>query len=192
MNLNNVVLDPDCYLAKNCTLMGNVTVERYASIFPGAVLRADRDKIVVGENSNIQDNCVIHVDFDLPCIIGKNVSVGHSAIIHAATIHDNTIVGMGSVVLDGAVIGKECVIGAGAVIPKGMIVPDGSVVVGVPGKVKAQASPDQRAHTQVSADDYQSDARELAEKGFFYTGSNIPEGTPNICLQPRYNYQCVR
>ena len=195
MKLNEVKLDPDCYLAQNCTLLGDVTIGEHSSVFPGVVMRGDRAPITVGKNSNIQENCVLHVDFDLPCTIGNNVTVGHNAIVHCATIGNNTIVGMGSVVLDGAVVGKECVIGAGAVVPKGMIVPDGSLVLGVPAKVKGPISEEQRAYNQTSADDYEANARELAELGFFYIGKNVPRDLPNICLkeQPKqYDYQCWR
>ena len=187
MKLNNVKLDPECYIAKNCTLLGDVKVGKHSSVFPGAVMRGDREPIVVGENSNVQENCVLHVDHGFPCTIGNNVTIGHNAIVHCATIGDNTIIGMGSTVLDGAVIGKECVIGAGAVVPKGMIVPDGSLVLGVPAKVKGPISEEQRAYNQVSADDYQRDARELADLGFFYRGENVPTALPNICLQKQNN-----
>lgn len=192
MELNNVKLDPTCYVAKNCTLLGDVTIGAKSSVFPGVVMRGDRAPITVGKNSNIQENCVLHVDFDLPCTIGDNVTVGHNAIVHCATIGDNTIVGMGSVVLDGAVVGKECVIGAGAVVPKGMQVPDGSLVLGVPAKVKGPISEEQRAYNQVSADDYEANARELADLGFFYRGASVPEDAPHIRIAPHYNYQCVR
>lgn len=192
MDLHKVRLDPECYIAPNCTLLGDVTIGTHSSVFPGVVMRGDRAPITIGEKSNIQENCVLHVDFDLPCTIGDNVTVGHNAIVHCATIGDNTIVGMGSVVLDGAVIGKECVIGAGAVVPKGMVVPDGSLVLGVPAKVKGPISEEQRAYNQTSADDYEANARELAELKFFYTGANVPEDIPHICLEPRYHYGCFR
>lgn len=192
MELNSVKLDPECYIAPNCTLLGDVKIGKHSSVFPGVVMRGDRAPITVGENSNIQENCVLHVDFDAPCTIGNNVTVGHNAIVHCATIGDNTIVGMGSVVLDGALVGKECVIGAGAVVPKGMKVPDGSLVLGVPAKIKGPISEEQRAYNQTSADDYEKNARELADKGFFYTGAKVPGDIPSIRLQPRYNYQCFR
>lgn len=190
--LHNVKLAPNCFVAKNCTLAGDITIEAKASVFPGVVMRADRAPIVIGENSNIQDNAVIHVDWDSPTIVGENVTVGHGAIIHGATIGNNTIVGMGSIILDGAQVGKECVIGAGAVVPKGMVIPDGSLVVGIPAKVKGELSAEVRAHGQVSADDYEENAREMADAGFFLRGMNVPEDHPSILLAPTYNYQCCR
>ena len=81
-------------------------------------MRAEREPIVIGTNTNIQDNCVIHVEYDFPCTIGNNVTVGHNATIHGATVKDNTIIGMNSVILDGAVVGKNCVVGAGAVVTR--------------------------------------------------------------------------
>lgn len=192
MKLNDVKLNPDCYIAPNCTLLGDVKIGEHSSVFPGVVMRGDRAPIKVGKNSNIQENCVLHVDFDLPCTIGDNVTVGHGAIVHCATIGDNTIVGMGSVVLDGAVVGKECVIGAGAVVAKGSVIPDGSLVLGVPAKVKGPISEEQRTYNQVSADDYAANACELVEQGFFYTGKDVPRDLPNICLQEQYSYQCWR
>lgn len=111
---------------------------------------------------------------------------------------DNTIIGMNSVILDGAVVGKNCVVGAGAVVTKGAVIPDGSLVMGVPAKVRGQLSDEERAYTQTSADDYQSEASQLAEAGFFFAGKDVPHDLPTICLkepseQPeQYNYQCWR
>ncbi|WP_251197221.1 gamma carbonic anhydrase family protein [Anaerotardibacter muris] len=192
MNLHGVKLDPTCYLAPNCTLLGDVTIGAKSSVFPGVVIRADRAPVTIGVNSNIQDNATIHVDYDAPCIIGDNVSIGHNAVIHAATIGDNCIIGMNSAILDGTVVGRECTVGAGAVVPKGMIIPDGSLVLGVPAKIKGPASEAQRAHGQVSADGYTEHAQDLAKQGFFYTGATVPEDSPTIFIEPRYNYQCVR
>ena len=198
MKLDEVKLDPECYLARNCTLLGDITIGKHSSVYPGVVMRAEREPITIGANTNIQDNCVIPVDYDFPCTIGNTVTVGHNATVHGATVKDNTIIGMNSVILDGAVVGKNCIIGAGAVVTKGSIIPDGSLVMGVPAKVRGQLSDEDRAYTQTSADDYQREASELAEAGFFYTGKNIPHDLPTICLQEsneqpeQYNYQCWR
>ena len=198
MKLDEVKLDPECYLARNCTLLGDITIGKHSSVYPGVVMRAEREPITIGANTNIQDNCVIHVEYDFPCTIGNNVTVGHNATVHGATVKDNTIIGMNSVILDGAVVGKNCIIGAGAVVTKGSIIPDGSLVMGVPAKVRGQLSDEDRAYTQTSADDYQREASELAEAGFFYTGKNIPHDLPTNCQQEsneqpeQYNYQCWR
>lgn len=198
MEINAVKLDPECYLARNCTLLGDITIGKHSSVYPGVVMRAEREPIAIGTNTNIQDNCVIHVEYDFPCTIGNNVTVGHNATIHGATVKDNTIIGMNSVILDGAVVGKNCVVGAGAVVTKGAVIPDGSLVMGVPAKVRGQLSDEERAYAQTSADDYQSEASQLAEAGFFFTGKDVPRDLLTICLQEpseqpeRYNYQCWR
>lgn len=116
-------------------LIGDVLVEKDASVWFGSVLRGDYNKIVLGEGSNVQDNATVHVDSEFPCIIGKKVSIGHNAVVHGCEIGDGTLVGMGSVILDGAKIGKNCLIAAGALVTQGAVIPDGSLVVGVPGKV---------------------------------------------------------
>lgn len=180
MNLHDVHLDPDCYVAPNCTLLGSISLGKNSSVFPGAIIRADREPVTIGENSNIQENVVIHVDTGFPTTIGNNVTIGHSAIIHACTIKDNCIVGMGAIVMDGAVVGKNCIIGAGAVVSKGAQIPDESVVMGLPGKVKRQANDAELAYNQQSADDYAQNARDLYEGGFFLRGSDMTTKNPTI------------
>src|SRR2546421_9309381 len=104
------------YIAKGAVVLGDVTVGEYSSIWYNAVLRGDINRIVIGHHSNIQDNAVLHLEDDLPCLVGNYVTVGHSAIVHACTVGDETLVGMGAVILDGAVIGRQCLIGAKALI----------------------------------------------------------------------------
>jgi carbonic anhydrase/acetyltransferase-like protein (isoleucine patch superfamily) len=125
----------DAYIDPTAVIIGNVRIANGASVWPYAVLRGDQNLIEIGEGSNIQDHVVIHVDPVDSAIIGKDVSVGHGAIIHGAEIGDRCIVGMNSTVLNGAKIGEETIIGAGALVPGGMRVPPRSIVVGVPGKV---------------------------------------------------------
>jgi len=126
---------PSAYVAPTAVIVGDVTVEEGVSIWENAVLRGDVDCIVVGKNSNIQDCAVIHVSTGVPTIIGENVTVGHGAIVHAATIKDNVIVGMNAVVLDNAEVGEGSIIGAGAVVTPGTKIPPKSLAVGVPAKV---------------------------------------------------------
>jgi carbonic anhydrase/acetyltransferase-like protein (isoleucine patch superfamily) len=123
------------WIAPNATVIGRVILRKNASIWFGAVLRGDNDPIVIGENSNIQDGSVLHTDTGSPLTIGKNVTVGHMAMLHGCTVGDNSLIGIGAVVLNGAVIGKNCLIGAKALIPEGKVIPDNSVVMGAPGKV---------------------------------------------------------
>lgn len=123
------------YIDPTAIIVGNVTIAMGASVWPYAVLRGDQNHIEIGEGSNVQDQVVIHVDSDDRAIIGKDVSIGHGAIIHGASIGDRCIIGMNSTILNGAEIGEESIVGAGAVVPGGMKVPPRSIVLGVPGKV---------------------------------------------------------
>jgi carbonic anhydrase/acetyltransferase-like protein (isoleucine patch superfamily) len=123
-----------CYIHKSAVLIGKVTLGENVSVFPCAVLRGDIAPISIGDNSNIQDNACIHVNYDAPCVIGSGVSVGHGAVVHGSHIGDNVLIGMNAVVMESK-IGKNCIIGAGAVVPAGKIIPDGSLVLGVPAKV---------------------------------------------------------
>ena len=107
---------PDAFVAFNATVRGDVRIEEGASIFYGAVLRGDRAPITIGPGSNIQENCVVHVEYDLPVVLGRDVTVGHGAILHGCTVGDETLIGMGAIVLNGAKIGRHCLIGAGAVL----------------------------------------------------------------------------
>jgi carbonic anhydrase/acetyltransferase-like protein (isoleucine patch superfamily) len=150
------------FRAGNVTIMGDVTIGSDVGIWFGAVIRADKDRIVIGDRSNIQDNCVVHTSKGFPVIIGKDVSVGHGAILHGCRIDDKVLVGMGAIVLNGAHIGSGSVIGAGAVIKEGMEVPTGSVVVGVPGKVVKEAGAEQQQHILTNAASYVKLAEEYA------------------------------
>jgi carbonic anhydrase/acetyltransferase-like protein (isoleucine patch superfamily) len=150
------------FVAPNATVLGDVTLTANVSIWFGAVVRADKDEILIGEGSNIQDNCVLHTSRGHPVIVGSNVSVGHGAILHGCTLSDRVLVGMGAIVLNGAVVGEDSVIGAGAVVTEGAKVPPGSVVVGVPGKVIKQVSDAQKQHILTNAKAYIELASEYA------------------------------
>ena len=131
------------FVAANATVLGDVTLGRGVNIWYGAVLRADEGALILGENSNVQDNAVLHCDPGGQVVLGKNVTVGHSAIVHGCTVGDNSLIGMHATILNHAVVGRNCIIGAGALVPEGMVIPDGSVAVGVPAKVIKQVSPAQ-------------------------------------------------
>ncbi len=124
----------DFWVASNAQVMGNVTIESGVGIWFGVVLRGDNDPILVGEGTNIQENTVIHTDPGYPVSVGKNCTIGHSAIVHGCTIGDNSLIGMGATVLNGAVIGNNCLIGAGALVTEGKVIPDGTLVMGMPAK----------------------------------------------------------
>lgn len=128
-------VDPKAYAFNSATLIGKVKIKEYASIWPNVSIRGDVNRIEVGEYSNIQDNAVLHVADDHACIIGKYVTVGHMALLHACTVEDHCLIGMSSTVLDGAVIGEGSIVAAGAVVTKNTIVPPHSLVVGCPAKV---------------------------------------------------------
>jgi gamma-carbonic anhydrase len=128
-------VNPSAYVAPGAVLIGGVSVGARSSVWPGVVIRGDINKIMVGEDSNIQDGTIIHVADDFPAIIGDRVSVGHRAVIHACQIEDEVLVGMGAIVMDGAVIGARSIIAAGSLVTKNTQVPEGSLVVGSPAKV---------------------------------------------------------
>lgn len=125
----------DVYVAQTAQVIGEVTIGEYSSIWPGAVLRADIEPIKIGKRSSIQDGVLIHVNWDLPAVVGDYVTVGHGAIIHGCKIANNCLIGMGAIILDGARIEKNCLIGAGSLVPEGRKISEGSLVLGVPGRV---------------------------------------------------------
>lgn len=125
----------DYWIAPNAMVIGKVILKRNASVWFGAVLRGDNEPITIGENSNVQDNAVLHTGMGDPCTIGRNVTVGHMAMLHGCVIGDNSLIGIGSVILDGARIGNNCLIGSNALVGPGKVIPDNSVVLGAPGKV---------------------------------------------------------
>lgn len=123
------------WIAPDASVIGKVRLEVNASIWFGAVLRGDNELILIGENSNIQDGCVLHTDIGAPLSIGRNCTIGHRAILHGCTIGDNSLIGMGAAILNHARIGRNCLIGANALISEGKIIPDNSLVMGMPGKI---------------------------------------------------------
>jgi carbonic anhydrase/acetyltransferase-like protein (isoleucine patch superfamily) len=123
------------YIHPSAVIIGNVTLGRDASVWPTAVLRGDSDAIVIGNETNVQDGAIIHVDPGVPVYVGDRVTIGHRAVIHGCTIEDDCLIGIGAILLNGAVIGTGSVVGAGALVPEGMNVPPGSLVLGVPGRV---------------------------------------------------------
>ena len=130
------------WIAPNAVVAGNVILKKNASVWFGAVLRGDNEPIIVGENSNIQDNSVCHTDMGSPLTIGDNVTVGHMVMLHGCTIGDGALIGIGAVVLNGAKIGKNCLVGAGALITEGKEFPDGVMILGAPAKVVRELAPE--------------------------------------------------
>ena len=126
------------FVASGAKVIGNVELGENVGIWFNAVVRADKSKIHIGNNSNIQDNCTVHVEKDLNVYIGDGVTVGHNAIVHGCTVGDNTLIGMGAIIMNRAIIGKNCIIGAGAIVTENAVIPDNSLVIGAPGKVKRE------------------------------------------------------
>ena len=142
------------WVAPNASLIGLVRLRSHASIWFGAVLRGDNEWIEVGENSNVQDNSVIHTDPGLPVTIGANVTIGHNVVLHSATVGHNTLIGMGSTILSGAKIGANCIIGANALITENKEIPANSLVIGQPARVVRQLDDAKRALILKSAEIY--------------------------------------
>lgn len=153
------IIAPNCFVAPTAVLIGDVTLHEGASVWFGCVLRGDVSPIVVGARSNIQDNTVIHGDDSSPTIIGEDVTVGHSAIIHAATVADRVLVGMGSVLLSRCKIGSDTIIGARALVTEEMEIASGSLAIGMPARVKRPLTSEERAHIMGSSAHYQEFAR---------------------------------
>jgi len=143
-------IHPTAFVHGAAHVIGNVTLGARVSVWPNAVLRADSDAIVIGEDSNVQDGTIVHVDPGVPCTIGARVAIGHRAIVHGATVHDDCLIGMGAILLNRVVVGSGSIIGAGAVCREGMEIPPNSLVVGVPARVIRETTEAEReriAHT---------------------------------------------
>ncbi|QIK05213.1 gamma carbonic anhydrase family protein [Streptomyces sp. Je 1-4] len=137
-------VDQKAFTAPTSVVLGEVTMGPGASVWYHTVLRADCGPIVLGADSNIQDNCTVHVDPGFPVTVGERVSVGHNAVLHGCTVEDDVLIGMGATVLNGARIGAGSLVAAQALVPQGMQVPPGSLVAGVPAKVKRQLTDEER------------------------------------------------
>ena len=133
-------LHKDSWVASNAVLIGNVVLKKNANIWFNVVLRGDIETITIGEGSNVQDGSVFHTDPDCPLTIGKNVTVGHMVMLHGCDIADDTLIGIGSIILNKARIGKNCIVGANTLIPENKVIPDRSLVLGCPGKVIRQVT----------------------------------------------------
>lgn len=146
------------YIADGAVVVGDVTLGDGSSVWYNAVLRGDINRIIVGRHTNIQDGAVLHLEQDLPCVVGNYVTIGHMAIVHACTVGDDTLIGMGAVVLDGAKIGNQCLVGARSLVTKGKQIPDGSLVIGSPAEVVRPLTAEERASLRISAERYAANA----------------------------------
>ena len=153
-HLSRPSVDPSAYVAETAVIAGDVCLEAESSVWFGAVLRGDAAPITVSKKANIQDNAVVHADHGEDVVIGEGVTVGHGAIIHGCTIGKYSMIGMGAIVLSKARVGERCIIGAGAVVKEKDVIPDGSMVVGVPGKVIKQLTPEQMKYLEHNCEEY--------------------------------------
>jgi carbonic anhydrase/acetyltransferase-like protein (isoleucine patch superfamily) len=148
------VIPASCFVAENATIIGDVTLGERVSILFGAVLRGDNDPITIGDDSNVQDNCVLHSDPGAPLTIGKGVTIGHQAMLHGCTVGDDSMIGIAAVVLNSTVIGKQCLVGAGSVVTERKSFPDGSVIFGAPAKVAREVTADNIERIRMDTQSY--------------------------------------
>lgn len=158
------VIDPEAFIMKQAVVIGRVTIGTGSSVWTYATIRGDIADITIGEYSNIQDNCVLHVTADLPVVIGSYVTVGHGAIIHSAAVGDNCLIGMGSIILDKAVIGEGSIVGAGSLVPPGKLYPPNSMIIGSPARVVRSISPEDRKGMLGNAMNYVHVAKEYRKE----------------------------
>jgi len=161
----NEKIAPDVFIAKGATVVGDVTLEEGSSVWFGAVIRGDTQPIVVGKGSNVQDLALMHADKGFPCELGKNVTVGHAAIVHGAIVEDDCLIGIRATLLNGVRIGKGSLVAAGALVTEGTIIPPGSVVMGSPATVKRSVTERDLARIQYAPGHYRKLAAEFREAG---------------------------
>ena len=147
-------IDASAYVADSATLIGKVTLAENASVWSGATLRGDNERITIGAGSNVQEGTVMHTDMGFPLDVGANVTIGHQAMLHGCTIGDGSLIGIQAVILNGAVIGKGCLVGAGALVTEGKQFPDHSLIIGAPAKAVRTLAPEEIARLELSAASY--------------------------------------
>lgn len=155
-------------IVKEAVVIGDVSIGAKSTVLFGAVLRGDDHPIIIGEGTNIQDNCTIHTSQVDPAILGNHVTVGHNAIIHGCKVGDNTLIGMGATVMNGSVIGKNCLVAAGSLVLEHQTIPDGSMVMGRPAKVTRPLTDEEIAHLEESAQHYIKTGEKMRAKGYCY------------------------
>ncbi len=161
LKLDNIKpkIHENTFIANSADIIGNVEIFENVSIWFGAVLRGDVEKIVVGKNSNIQDNSTVHTDFGIPCIIGENVTVGHNVVLHSCNISDNVIIGMGSTILNGAKIAKNCLVGANSLVTHKLEYEEGVLILGNPAKIVRILTDEEIEHIVKNANHYVENAK---------------------------------
>lgn len=155
-------MEKNVYIAPGAVVCGDVTLQENVNIWFHAVIRAEAGSVIVGRDTNIQDGCVIHVDHGADVTIGNQVTIGHNAIVHGCTIGDNTLIGMGAIIMNHAVIGQNCIVAAGALVTQNTVVPDNSLVMGNPAKVRRAVTEEEIAHNRQNAAYYIEEAAAYA------------------------------
>ena len=159
----SVQIEGEVFIAPTATLVGNILLKDKSSVWWGAVLRGDYERIIVGERTNIQDNSVIHMDADFPVTLGNQVTVGHKAVLHGCTVGNNSLIGINSVVMNDVVIGDDCLIGSNTLVTEGKHIPPRSLVVGSPGKVIRELTDEQVAEITDFSDRYVRNSKRYRE-----------------------------
>ena len=154
MIYGNPNIDPEAKIAAEAVIVGTVTIGRRSSVWYCSVIRGDEAPVTIGCETNIQENCTVHVSRELPAVIGDRVTVGHNAVLHSCTVGDGSLIGMGAIVLDEAVIGKNCLIAAGSLVTKGTRIPDGSLVMGSPARIRRSLTEQEKENLNRNADEY--------------------------------------
>ena len=165
VNYKNVKISEDARIAKQSVIIGDVTIGRDSCVLYYTVIRGDEAPIVIGEETNIQENCTVHVSHNKPVSIGNNVTIGHNAVIHSCTIGDRTLIVLGAVILDGAQIGNDCIIGAGSLVTKNTVIPDGSLVLGSPAKIKRNLTWEEKLGNLENSREYVKVSGEMKAQG---------------------------
>lgn len=155
------MIGKDSYIFAQAMLLGNIKIGKNCIIYPNAVIRGEYNEVIIGDNTNIQENSCIHTEIGINVNIGKNVTIGHNAIVHACTIKDNCVIGMGAIIQNGAVIEQNCIIGAGSVVPQNMVVPEGYIAYGIPAKVIRELRKEDYDEIRESTEEYQEYRQEL-------------------------------
>jgi len=152
-------IHPSAFVAPGAVVVGDVTIGPEASLWFGVVVRGDTEEVIIGPQTNVQDGCILHADAGEPCLLGARVSLGHAAIVHAASVEDDSLIGIRATVLNGARIGRGSLVAAGAVVTPGTVIPPGSLVMGIPGKVIRPVSDADRERIRRTAEHYVAYAR---------------------------------
>jgi len=179
--LEELMLDPTAFVAPGASVVGRVTLGARSSVWFSAVIRGDMDTVLLGEESNLQDGAVIHVDEGFPTRVGRRVTIGHRAIVHAATVEDGCLIGMGSIVLTGAVVGAGSLVAAGALVREGQVIPPGSLVVGAPGRVARALKPEDQAAIARGVDHYVALGQAYRARGY---AAAFPPGGAGLVQKP--------